>query len=91
LQFRLLVRDQGRGLVSPSTNELALYFAVTSSLLDVFKLPGDDNKRFYFLLVIAFLAGFSERWARDTLLSFGAATPGPPTRKSAETSQPGSV
>jgi hypothetical protein len=57
---------------------LALYFAVTSSLLDVFKLPKDDNHRFYFLLVIAFLAGFSERWARDTLLSFGApaASPG---------------
>jgi len=27
------------------------------------------------LLVIAFLAGFSERWARDTLLSFGGASP----------------
>jgi len=54
---------------------LALYFAVTSSLLDLFKLPTDDNRRFYFLLVIAFLAGFSERWARDTLLSFGGATP----------------
>jgi hypothetical protein len=50
---------------------LAFYFAVTSSLLDLFKLPTDENRRFYFLLVIAFLAGFSERWARDTLLAFG--------------------
>jgi hypothetical protein len=56
---------------------LALYFAVTSSLLDVFKLPTNDNQRFYFLLVIAFLAGFSERWARDTLLSFGGASVAP--------------
>src|SRR6266498_1597042 len=65
---------------------LALYFAVTSSLLDVFKLPTDDNRRFYFLLVIAFLAGFSERWARDTLLSFGGAT-APVVRKPPETTQ----
>jgi hypothetical protein len=67
---------------------LALYFAVTSSLLEVFKLPADDDKRFYFLLVIAFLAGFSERWARDTLLSFGTAAPAPAARKSSETAQP---
>jgi ABC-type branched-subunit amino acid transport system permease subunit len=56
---------------------LALYFAVTSSLLDVFKLPTNDNQCFYFLLVIALLAGFSERWARDTLLSFGGASAAP--------------
>jgi hypothetical protein len=49
----------------------ALYFAVTSGVLDLFKLPTNDTHRFYFLLVIAFLAGFSERWARDTLLAFG--------------------
>ena len=66
---------------------LALYFAVTSSLLDLFKLPTDDNRRFYFLLVIAFLAGFSERWARDTLLSFGR-SPAPAARKQSETTQP---
>ncbi|TML58079.1 MAG: hypothetical protein E6G18_12235 [Actinobacteria bacterium] len=63
---------------------LALYFAVTSSLLDLFKLPTDANQRFYFLLVIAFLAGFSERWARDTLLSFGGASTAPAPQKTAE-------
>jgi len=60
---------------------LALYFAVTSQLLDVFKLPTDATHRFYFLLVIAFLAGFSERWARDTLLSFGGASPAPAAQR----------
>jgi hypothetical protein len=50
---------------------------VTSTLLDLFKLPTDENQRFYFLLVMAFLAGFSERSARDTLLSFGGASPAP--------------
>jgi hypothetical protein len=63
---------------------LALYFAVTSSLLDLFKLPTDDNRRFYFLLVIAFVAGFSERWARDTLLAVGSrGQPGEPASKPA--------
>jgi hypothetical protein len=69
---------------------VALYFAVTSSLLDVFNLPKNDNQRFYFLLVIAFVAGFSERWARDTLLSFGAPTPTAAPRKHDEATQPGS-
>jgi hypothetical protein len=69
---------------------IALYFAVTSSLLDLFKLPTDPKDRLYFLLVIAFVAGFSERWARDTLLVVGgrgdprapepAATAAPDTR-----------
>ncbi len=47
---------------------LLSYFALTSGFVEVFKLPeGDDTKRFYFLCVIAFAAGFSERWAQDTL------------------------
>lgn len=48
---------------------LAIYFAVTGDFIDIFAVPGqdDDVKRFYFLCVIAFLAGFSERWAQDTL------------------------
>jgi hypothetical protein len=66
---------------------LALYFAVTSSLLDLFNLPKNDNQRFYFLLVIAFLAGFSERWARDTLLSFGGASTAPAAQKAPETTK----
>ncbi len=48
---------------------LLLYFAVTSEFVTVFQVPGPDEdlKRFYFLCVIAFAAGFSERWAQDTL------------------------
>jgi hypothetical protein len=49
---------------------LALYFAITSRILKLFELPpGGTTSRFYALLVIAFLAGFSERWAQDTLTS----------------------
>lgn len=48
---------------------IAFYAAVASGLLDLFKVPADgDTKQFYFFLVIAFLAGFSERWARDVLV-----------------------
>jgi hypothetical protein len=43
------------------------YFAVTSGFVEVFKVPPDGIKQFYFLCVIAFGAGFSERWAQDTL------------------------
>jgi hypothetical protein len=44
------------------------YFALTSGFVEIFKLPAaGDIKRFYFLCVIAFGAGFSERWAQDTL------------------------
>lgn len=62
------------GILRPAVGGLfgvALYFAVTSSLLDLFKLPTDPKDRLYFLLVIAFVAGFSERWARDALLVVG--------------------
>ena len=43
------------------------YFAVTSGFVEIFKIPPDGIKQFYFLCVIAFGAGFSERWAQDTL------------------------
>jgi hypothetical protein len=47
---------------------LLAYFALTSGFVEVFKLPEPDSiERFYFLCVIAFAAGFSERWAQDTL------------------------
>jgi hypothetical protein len=46
---------------------VALYFAVASGLLEVFAVPSDGKERWYFLMVIAFAAGFSERWAQDTL------------------------
>ena len=33
-----------------------MYFAVTSGFVEVFKIPSDGLKQFYFLCVIAFLA-----------------------------------
>ena len=51
---------------------LVLYLAVVSGLLDVFEVPTDDQtKELFFFIVIAFLAGFNERWAQDTLTSLG--------------------
>ncbi len=47
---------------------LLAYFMLTSGFVDVFKLPDEGSiERFYFLCVIGFAAGFSERWAQDTL------------------------
>jgi len=68
---------------------LVLYFAVASGLIDIFKLPNESPDRFFAFFVIAFLAGFSERWAQDTLTSLGQgsgkadpATSPPPQRPS---------
>jgi len=46
---------------------LLIYFAVTSNFVQIFQVPDDATKAFYFFCVIAFGAGFSERWAQDTL------------------------
>ena len=46
---------------------LLIYFAVTSNFVQVFKVPPDETDAFYFFCVLAFGAGFSERWAQDTL------------------------
>jgi hypothetical protein len=46
---------------------IALYFAVDSGLLEIFAVPKEEPQKLFFLLVIAFLAGFSERWAQETL------------------------
>jgi hypothetical protein len=50
---------------------LILYFAVTGGLLTVFEIPEAGSARLFTFLVIAFLAGFSERWAQDTLTALG--------------------
>lgn len=48
---------------------IALYAALASGLLDLFKVPtADVTKQLYFFLVVAFLAGFSERWAKGVLI-----------------------
>ena len=47
---------------------LLAYFMLTSGFVDIFRLPEEGSiDRFYFLCVIGFAAGFSERWAQDTL------------------------
>jgi hypothetical protein len=65
------------GLLRPligSIFGLVIYFALASGLVRIFSLPDDgsgqnaDNARLYFYAAMAFLAGFSERWARDMLL-----------------------
>jgi hypothetical protein len=57
---------------------IAFYAAVVSGLLNLFDVPAaGDTKQFYFFLVIAFLAGFSERWARDVLVDLDGGKPAP--------------
>lgn len=51
---------------------LVFYFAVSSGLLDLVPIAPEGTARFFALLVIAFLAGFSERWAKDTLAGAAA-------------------
>lgn len=47
---------------------LLAYAMLTSGFVNVFELPAEGSiERFYFLCVIGFAAGFSERWAQDTL------------------------
>ena len=75
-----LTYDVGRPYVSflgglravlGATFGLLLYFAVSAGLLTIFNVPDESTKRLFSFLVIAFLAGFSERWAQDTLTSLG--------------------
>ena len=46
---------------------LAVFFALKSGLVDL-TLGGDKSRNFYFYVVFAFAAGFSERLAQDMLL-----------------------
>jgi hypothetical protein len=67
---------------------LAVYFAFTSGLVSL-RLPDspDSTKRFYAILALAFVAGFNERWAQDTLAT-ASGSPKPvatdPPRRAAE-------
>jgi len=54
---------------------LVLYFAVASDLLDIVPVPDVGNERLYAILVVGFAAGFSERWAKDTLAVATGARP----------------
>ena len=55
---------------------LGVFFAIDSGLLAVPKLE-NANDLFAAIIVLAFVAGFSERWAKDTL----AAAAGEPAKK----------
>jgi hypothetical protein len=59
---------------------LLTYFMLKSGFVQIFKVPGGGLPQFYFLCVIAFAAGFSERWAQDTLTGglSGRGRPAPP-------------
>ncbi len=47
---------------------LLAFFMLTSKFVQFFDIPPEGSMdRFYFLCVIGFAAGFSERWAQDTL------------------------
>ncbi len=66
---------------------MAITFAISGGLVH---LPVDapahsDNRRFA-LLVLAFLAGFSERWAQDTLTAIVPATPHAPAPAGSQSS-----
>jgi hypothetical protein len=47
---------------------VALYFGIQSGVLEFIQPPKDPNAVFFFFAFIAFLAGFSERWASDVLV-----------------------
>jgi hypothetical protein len=47
---------------------VALYFGIQSGVLQFIKPPTNSNAVFFFFAFIAFLAGFSERWASDVLV-----------------------
>lgn len=61
---------------------IALYAALASGLLDLFKVPDDVTKQLYFFLVVAFLAGFSERWAKGVLVGIEGPAAKPAVRAS---------
>ena len=69
---------------------LLTYFAVTSRFVQIFEVPRDPTDAFYFMCVLAFAAGFSERWAQDTLTGGltgrGRGTESPPAKRAARES-----
>ncbi len=58
---------------------VVIYFVFTSGVLDLPLASQQSGDRKLALLVLAFLAGFSERWAQDTLAAVVPATAQPAT------------
>jgi hypothetical protein len=67
---------------------VALYFGIHSGVLQFIQPPRTTNGNFFFYAFIAFLAGFSERWASDILVPI---TNHASTAKPAVISQQGSA
>jgi hypothetical protein len=66
---------------------LALYVLISGALIPM-EVPGDPEEQRYFFAGIAFLAGFSERWAQD-MIDPGKLTT--PTAHTTATSAPGAT
>jgi hypothetical protein len=47
---------------------VALYFGISSGILQA-AVPKESNEVFFYFAFISFLAGFSERWAKDTVVA----------------------
>jgi hypothetical protein len=54
---------------------VALYFGIQSGVLQFIKPPTSADAVFFFFAFIAFLAGFSERWASDIIVPVKDRTP----------------
>jgi hypothetical protein len=54
---------------------LVIYFAVASKLLTIIPVPDNGDPKLFAILVVGFAAGFSERWAKDTLAVATGARP----------------
>jgi hypothetical protein len=51
---------------------LALYVVLNAGLIQIANVPELADTRVHFFMGLAFLAGFSERWAHDVLLPAGS-------------------
>jgi hypothetical protein len=76
------------GVIRPLLGALfggAIYLLLAGELISITGAPKDQTKLLYFYTGIAFLAGFSERWAQDVVTGkrVGAASvaAGPPTSR----------
>jgi len=70
------------GLIRPFIGALfavALYFFVSGDLVSVFQLPDDPQSQRYFFAGLAFIAGFSERFAQDMVAQGKSAAVAAPT------------
>jgi len=70
------------GLIRPFIGALfavALYFFVSGDLVSVFQLPDDPQSQRYFFAGLAFIAGFSERFAQDMVAQGKSAAGAAPT------------